>query len=43
MLPGVAGFLGAHRRGLEELGLVQPCPAVVLVPLTGHSEAGLGV
>lgn len=27
MLPGAAGFSGAHRKGLEEPGLVEPCPA----------------
>lgn len=27
MLPGAAGFSGAHRKGLEEPGLVELCPA----------------
>lgn len=36
MLPGAAGFSGAHKRRLEEPGLVEPCPAGA-----GTSERGV--
>lgn len=41
MLPGAAGFSGAHKKGLEEPGLVSSAQ-LVLVPLRGCNEAGSG-